>query len=120
MKYPKLSAAAKATQEFEAVNEGTWLTDAQLQNTEAALAAGETALNEAQTNLAAANDTITAHATTIAANTTTIADLQQQLAAAKNAPAAGFEEKEKENETQSKGATLSTPTLDAAFGDLFG
>lgn len=112
MKYPKLSAAAKATKEFEVLNEGTWLSEEHMQNAEAALTANETALAEATSNEQTANATIQQHETTIAERDVTIASLQSQLAEAKKDPAVDFENKGTGEKPEQPQKSL-TPSIDA-------
>lgn len=92
-KYP-LSAAAAKVENFEAMNEGIWVTAEALDNIEASIAEHQRNLQQAahavETGVSAIeglNTTVAERDATIAAQTEQIAALQSELAALKAGPA---------------------------------
>lgn len=89
MSHKKVLAAAKVAEFGEVVNEGTWLTQEQLNNIEAVLGENETTvanltsqLNTANESLTTANNTVTEHAATIQSQQETIQKLKDTGAGA--------------------------------------
>jgi len=86
-KFPKTSAAAKAQEEFDVLNEGIWVTEEHLNNVESALTSQETTItsltadNASQLATIGERDTLIAeHVSTIASRDATITTLQAQVA----------------------------------------
>lgn len=117
MKYPKVSGAANAAEEFEVLNEGTWLTEEHLQNLEAVLAENELATQQGRELLTNAEAELASANGIIAEREATIASLQAEIAELKKNPATPFEDKGKGGDPATPPKSL-TPSIDAYASEM--